>query len=77
MAQPGRRRSDLLRVSARRHSTRRPRWPRVHRAASSRVVAVKVSPTSLPHFKWCEFEERPGPAPLTEDDPSFVVCLNK
>ena len=41
------------------------------------VVAVNVTPTSLPHFKWCEFEERPGPAPRTEDDPSFVVCLNK
>ncbi len=41
------------------------------------IVAAKVSPTSLPHFQWCEFEERPGPAPRTEDDPSFVVCLNR
>lgn len=41
------------------------------------VVTVKESPTSLPHFKWCEFEERPGPAPEVEHDPSFVVYLNK
>ncbi len=41
------------------------------------VVAVNVTPTSLPHFKWCEFEERPGPAPRDEQDPSFTVYLNK
>jgi hypothetical protein len=41
------------------------------------VVTVKVSPTGSPYLKWCEFEERPGPAPRDEDDPSFVVYLNK
>jgi hypothetical protein len=41
------------------------------------VVTVKVSPGGSPYLKWCEFEERPGPAPRAEDDPSFVVYLNK
>jgi hypothetical protein len=41
------------------------------------VVAVKVSPSGSPYLKWCEFEERPGPAPRIQDDPSFVVCLNR
>ena len=27
------------------------------------VVTVKRKPTSSPHALWCEFEERPGPAP--------------
>jgi hypothetical protein len=41
------------------------------------VVTVKVSPGGSPYLKWCEFEERPGPAPRTKDDPNFVVYLNK
>ena len=27
------------------------------------VVTVKRVPTGSPHFEWCEWEERPGPAP--------------
>jgi hypothetical protein len=27
------------------------------------VVTVKRVPTVSPHFEWCEWEERPGPAP--------------
>jgi hypothetical protein len=40
------------------------------------VVTVKVEPTRSPLFEWCEFEERPGPAPPA-DDRSFTVCLTK
>lgn len=27
------------------------------------IVSVKQEPTRSPHFEWCEWEERPGPAP--------------
>ena len=41
------------------------------------IATVKVSPTGSPYFKWCEFEERPGPAPRDNVDPSFTVYLNQ
>ena len=27
------------------------------------IVTMKQEPTASPHFDWCEWEERPGPAP--------------
>jgi hypothetical protein len=27
------------------------------------IVTVKQEPTGSPHFEWCEWEEREGPAP--------------
>ena len=27
------------------------------------IVIVKQEPTRSPHYEWCEWEERPGPAP--------------
>ena len=32
------------------------------------VVTVKREPTTSPYFEWCEWEERPGPAPIDADD---------
>ena len=32
------------------------------------VVTVKQEPTGSPHFEWCEWEERPGPAPPDAED---------
>jgi hypothetical protein len=31
------------------------------------VVVVKRKPTGSPNFEWCQFEERPGPAPVDLD----------
>ena len=30
-----------------------------------------LEPTGSPQFEWCEFEERPGPAPLNPEDDVF------
>jgi hypothetical protein len=40
------------------------------------IVTIKTTPTDSANFEWCEFEERPGPAPPA-GDPSFTVCLTK
>lgn len=40
------------------------------------IVTIKTIPTNSPNFEWCEFEERPGPAPILEDR-SFTVCLTE
>ena len=40
------------------------------------VVSIKTTPTNSPNFEWCEFEERPGPAPIVGDR-SFTVCLTE
>jgi hypothetical protein len=41
------------------------------------VVTVKREPTGSPHVLWCEFEERPGPAPRGSDDGSFTIYLTR
>ncbi len=40
------------------------------------VVSIKTTQTDFPNFEWCEFEERPGPAPTVEDR-SFTVYLTE
>ena len=40
------------------------------------VVSIKTTPMNSPNFEWCEFEERPGLAPIAEDR-SFTVCLTE
>jgi hypothetical protein len=40
------------------------------------IVSIKTKPTNSPNFEWCEFEERPGPAPLAEDR-GFTVYLTE
>ena len=32
------------------------------------IVTVSREPTISPRFEWCEWEERPGPAPIDADD---------
>ena len=43
------------------------------------VVIVKREPTGAPgKFEWCEFEERPGPAPRTlrrRTVPRYISCI--
>lgn len=39
------------------------------------TVIVKREPTGSPHVLWCQFAERPGPAPDGDSDDGFVVCL--
>jgi hypothetical protein len=41
------------------------------------VVTVKREPTGSTHVLWCEFEERPGPAPLGSDEGSFTIYLTR
>ena len=38
------------------------------------VVSIKTTPTNSPKIEWCEFEERPGPAP-PRGEHSFTVYL--
>ena len=40
------------------------------------VVSIKTTPMNSPDFEWCEFEERPGSAPLVGDR-SFTVYLTE
>ena len=41
------------------------------------VVIVKREPTGAPGNEWCEFEERPGPAPLDaqEEDCTTIYIV--
>ena len=39
------------------------------------VIIVRSEPNGL-HGEWCEFEERPGPAPPGSNDGGFRVYLN-
>ena len=41
------------------------------------VVIVKREPTGAPNGEWCEFEERPGPAPLgsQEEDCTTIYIV--
>jgi hypothetical protein len=42
------------------------------------VVVVKPEPVERsPGHAWCEFEERPGPAPPGSDDGGFTVYLTR
>ena len=43
------------------------------------VVIVKREPEagSPPGHEWCEFEERPGPAPPGTEEGGFVVCWER
>jgi hypothetical protein len=41
------------------------------------AVIVKREPTTRANVEWCEFEERPGPAPTSCFDGSFTVHLTK
>jgi hypothetical protein len=46
-------------------------------AGDRHVVIIKREPTGSPNFEWCEFEERPGPAPPVYEDPCFTVYLTE
>lgn len=37
------------------------------------VVVVKREPTDSPNIEWCQFEERPGPAPPETGSKNFEV----
>ena len=39
------------------------------------VVILKREPTETPNLEWCEFEERPGPAPTGPEDDACDVYL--
>jgi hypothetical protein len=41
------------------------------------TVIVKREPTGSPNVEWCEFEERPGPAPPGSDDGALTILLVK
>ncbi len=41
------------------------------------VVVVKRTPGGSPNFEWCEFEERPGPAPGKADHKNFEIHLTR
>ena len=41
------------------------------------VVIVKREPTGTPNLEWCEFEERPGPAPAGPEDDACTVYLTR
>ena len=41
------------------------------------VVIVKRERTGSDNMEWCRFEERPGPAPESSDDPNFQVHLTR
>jgi hypothetical protein len=41
------------------------------------VVIVKREPTETPNMEWCEFEERPGPAPAGPEDNACTVYLTR
>lgn len=40
------------------------------------VVSIETTPMNSSDFEWCEFEERPGSAPLVGDR-SFTVYLTE
>ena len=41
------------------------------------VVIVKREPSGAPgNFEWCEFEERPGPAPVdAQEEHAITICI--
>jgi hypothetical protein len=41
------------------------------------VVVVKREPAGAPGtFEWCEFEERPGPAPVdAQEEDAITICI--
>ena len=40
------------------------------------VVVVKREPGGAPGNEWCEFEERPGPAPLdSQEEDAITICI--
>jgi hypothetical protein len=39
------------------------------------VVTVKREPAGSPNAEWCQFEERPGPAPAGLKEPGCVIYL--
>jgi hypothetical protein len=41
------------------------------------VVVLKREPAGSPHQEWCDFEERPGPAPPGSDDGGLTIYLTR
>jgi hypothetical protein len=41
------------------------------------VVIVKRERTGSDNAEWCQFEERPGPAPESSNGPNFQVHLTR
>jgi hypothetical protein len=41
------------------------------------VVIVKREAAGSPNIEWCEFEERPGPAPPGSEQPCFDLYLTE
>jgi hypothetical protein len=40
------------------------------------VVIVKREPSGAQNSEWCEFEERPGPAPLdAQEEDAITICI--
>ena len=75
-------RSRLERLEARTQARRSPDflygWIRLLPAdyvGERHTVIVKREPTGAPHVLWCQFEERPGPAPAADSDNAFTVYL--
>jgi hypothetical protein len=46
-------------------------------AGERHVVIVKQRSTGSLYSEWCDFEERPGPAPLNSVDDTCRVCLTE
>jgi hypothetical protein len=46
-------------------------------AGERHVGIVKREQTTSPGIEWCEFEERPGPAPAGIEDRDFTVYLTR
>ena len=41
------------------------------------MVPVHREPSGSPHEEWCQFEERPGPAPPGSDDGELTIYLTR
>jgi hypothetical protein len=53
------------------------RLPKDHTGEGHFVVVKREPDERSPGHEWCEFEERPGPAPPRSDDGGFTVYLTR
>jgi len=44
-------------------------------AGDRHIVATSIEATKSPNIEWCQFEERPGPAPVNPVSDAFTVFL--
>jgi hypothetical protein len=52
-------------------------WDWTDFVSERHVVIVKRVPTETPNMEWCEFDERPGPAPPGTEDDACTVYLTR